>query len=145
MRDLRRRHGWLLGAIAIFSLAVNALQLTGPIFMLQVYDRVLGSGSEETLLALTILVAFLFGMMALLDFVRGRVGARFGARLQEAAEERVFRASLARARHTGAVQPGLRDLAAVQRVTGSPVFMALFDLPYTPLFLAAIFIFHPML
>ena len=59
--------------VAIFSFFVNLLMLTGPLFMLQVYDRVLGSRSEETLLALFMVMAFLFAMMGLLDFVRGRV------------------------------------------------------------------------
>nr|WP_038651104.1 type I secretion system permease/ATPase [Roseibacterium elongatum] len=145
MRAFRRRNGWLLWSIGAFSMGVNVLMLTGPIYMLQVYDRVLGSGSEETLLALTILVAFLFLMMGFLDFARGRVGARFGARLQEDMENRIFRASLAHARRSGATQPALRDLAAVQRLTASPVFMAVFDLPWTPLFVAAIFMFHPWL
>lgn len=141
----RRRNAWLLAAVALFSLAVNALMLTGPLYMLQVYDRVLGSGSEETLLALTVLITFLFLMMGLLDFARGRVGARYGARMQAELDGRVFRAALARAQRMGQTQQGLQDLSAVQRLTGSPVFMALFDVPYTPLFLAAIFLFHPWL
>lgn len=141
----RRRNGWLLWSVAGFSMAVNALMLTGPIYMLQVYDRVLGSGSEETLVALTILAAFLFLMMGVLDFVRARVAARYGARLQDNLDGRVFRAALEQARASGQQQSGLQDLAAVQRLTGSPVFMALFDMPWTPLFLAAIFLFHPWL
>ncbi|GAA5074599.1 type I secretion system permease/ATPase [Roseibacterium beibuensis] len=145
LREFRRRNAWLLWSIAAFSMGVNLLMLTGPIYMLQVYDRVLGSGSEETLLALTILVAFLFLMMGFLDFARGRVGARYGARLQESLDDRVFRAALEHARRTGAMQPALRDLGAVQRLAASPVFMALFDLPWTPLFIGAIFLFHPWL
>lgn len=141
----RRRNSWLLWSIALFSMAVNALMLTGPIYMLQVYDRVLGSRSEETLVALTILITFLFLMMGILDFARGRVGARYGARLQEALDERIFAAALARARRTGEGQGALQDLALVQRLTAAPVFMALFDLPWTPLFIAAIFLFHPWL
>ncbi|MEX3016814.1 type I secretion system permease/ATPase [Gymnodinialimonas hymeniacidonis] len=128
-----------------FSLFVNVLMLTGPLYMLQVYERVLGSGSEETLLALTILVGFLFLMMGLLDFARARVAARYGAKLQQAFDARVFRAALSRAQRTGQAQTALSDLAAVQRLTSSPVFMALFDLPFTPLFIAVIFIFHAWL
>jgi ATP-binding cassette subfamily C protein len=141
----RRRNAWLLWSVALFSMAVNALMLTGPLYMLQVYDRVLGSRSEETLAALTVLIAFLFLMMGVLDFVRGRVGARYGARLQEALDSRIFRAALARAQVTGDRQTALQDLASVQRLAASPVFMALFDLPWTPLFIAAIFMFHPWL
>jgi ATP-binding cassette subfamily C protein len=145
LTQFRRRNGWLLWSIAVFSMAVNALMLTGPLYMLQVYDRVLGSRSQETLVALTLLITFLFLMMAVLDFVRGRVGARYGARLQAALDERIFAAALARARRTGEGQTALTDLASVQRLTGSPVFMALFDLPWTPLFIGAIFLFHPWL
>lgn len=141
----RRRNMWLLWSVAAFSCGVNVLMLTGPIYMLQVYDRVLGSGSQETLVALSVLVLFLFLVMGTLDYVRGRVGARFGARLQNALEDRVFRSAMARARRTGEMQPALQDLASVQRLSASPVFMAVFDLPWTPLFIAAIFIFHPWL
>lgn len=145
LATFRRRNGWLLVSVAGFSAAVNLLMLTGPLYMLQVYDRVLGSGSEETLLALSILVTFLFLMMGVLDFVRGRIAARYGARLQENLDARVFEASLQAARRTRQPQTGLRDIAMVQRLCGSPVFMAVFDLPWTPLFIAAIFVFHPWL
>jgi ATP-binding cassette subfamily C protein len=141
----RRRNAWLLWSVGLFSMAVNALMLTGPLYMLQVYDRVLGSRSAETLLALSVLILFLFAMMAVLDFARGRVAARYGARLQDALDTRIFAAALARAQRTGEGQTALQDLAAVQRLAASPVFMALFDLPWTPLFIAAILLFHPWL
>lgn len=74
----RRKASGLLGSVFVFSVFVNLLMLTGPLFMLQVYDRVLGSRSEETLVALFVLVAVLFGLMGILDYARGRVLARFG-------------------------------------------------------------------
>ncbi|MBF9043591.1 type I secretion system permease/ATPase [Rhodobacterales bacterium HKCCE4037] len=141
----RRRNAWLLWSVLLFSLFVNVLMLTGPLYMLQVYERVLGSGSEETLLALTLLVGFLFLMMGLLDLARSRVAARYGAKLQQAFDALVFRAALSRAQRTGQAQTALSDLAAVQRLASSPVFMALFDLPFTPLFVVVIFLFHPWL
>jgi ATP-binding cassette subfamily C protein len=134
--------------IFLFSIAVNALMLTGPLYMLQVYDRVLGSRSEETLIALSVLVTFLFLMMGILDHARGRVSARVGARFQSLLDGRVFQAHLRRAAATPGGAGGrnpLRDLEAVQRLLSSPVFLALFDIPWTPIFLAAIFIFHPWL
>ena len=70
-------------AAFFFSALVNVLMLTAPLYMLQVYDRVLVSRSEETLLALTLLMGFLLLVMGLLDFARGRIMARVGARLQE--------------------------------------------------------------
>ena len=64
--------------------------LTGPLYMLQVYDRVLGSRSEATLLAMTLLVAFLYGTMGVLDYTRGRIMARVGTRFQDRLDKRVF-------------------------------------------------------
>ena len=80
LKAVRRESRPLYWFVGIFSFFVNLLMLTGPIYMLQVYDRVLGSRSVETLIALSILVAFLYGMMGLLDFARGRVMGRVGAR-----------------------------------------------------------------
>lgn len=145
LAEFRRSNSWILWSVGLFSLFVNLLMLTGPLYMLLVYERVLGSGSEETLLALSVLVAFLFAMMGILDFARTRAAARFGARLESAFDARVFRAALGRAQRTGQAQTALSDLASVQRLTSSPVFMAIFDLPFTPLFIAAIFTFHAWL
>ena len=74
--------------VAIFSFFVNLLMLTGPLYMLQVYDRVLGSRSIATLIALSALVVFLYGMMGILDYARGRVMARVAARFQAAMDVR---------------------------------------------------------
>lgn len=137
---------WSAGAFSVF---VNLLMLTGPIFMLQVYDRVLGSRSEETLMALFALMGFLFLMMGILDYARGRVLARIGAKLQAKLDPRVFSAVL---RYEAAGLPrkegttnGLRELEAVQRLLASPVFTAVYDIPWTPIFLIGISFFHPYL
>ena len=148
LREARAAGKWLLRAVFVFSIFVNILMLTGPLFMLQVYDRVLGSRSEETLVALFILVAALFGLMGVLDYARGRVLARFGARFQSKLDDRIFEAVLARAllpKERGAPANGLRDLESVQALFTSPLMVSLFDVPWTPLFIAAIFIFHPWL
>ncbi|MGI9391557.1 MAG: type I secretion system permease/ATPase [Boseongicola sp.] len=130
----------------IFSIFTNLLMLTGPLFMLQVYDRVLGSRSEETLVALFSLVALLYFLFWLLEYARGRVMARAGARLQSYLNEPVFSSVLQRAAlRRGAQSGSLQDLDAVRGLLSSPVTLALFDVPWTPLFLAAIFIFHPLL
>jgi PrtD family type I secretion system ABC transporter len=141
-RRQSRPYYWFVG---IFSLFVNLLMLTGPLYMLQVYDRVLGSRSEATLIALSVLVLFLYGMMGLLDYVRGRVMGRVAARFQASLDLRVFDAVLRRAavRNDELAQTGLRDLESVQRFMSSPVLMALFDIPWTPFFIIAIMIFHP--
>jgi ATP-binding cassette subfamily C protein len=130
----------------VFSVFTNLLMLTGPLFMLQVYDRVLASRSEETLVALFALVALLYGFYWVLEYARGRVISRAGARLQDALGAPAFRAVLARAaRRAPDRSGGLHDLEAVRGLFSSPVILALFDIPWTPLFLAAIFIFHPVL
>ena len=138
----------LLWAVFLFSVFVNLLMMTGPIYMLQVYDRVLGSRSVATLIALTGLIAFLFLTMGLLDHARGRVMARIGARIQERLDRRVFGAALRRMSvmpQDPAALAAQRDLEAVQRLWSSPVLIALFDIPWTPFFIAAIFMFHPVL
>ncbi len=138
----------LFAAAVLFSIFVNILMLTGPLYMLQVYDRVLGSRSEPTLIALSGIVIFLFLAMGLLDHARGRVLARIGARLQARLDQRVFEAAVTRSSHLPGdplAATAQRDLEAMQRFWSSPVAIALIDLPWTPVFLAAIFIFHPML
>ena len=147
LREARRESRSLYWAVGLFSVFVNLLMLTGPLYMLQVYDRVLGSRSVETLFGLTLLIAFLFLMMGLLDLARGRVMARVGARLQARLDQRVFDAVIRKSamRPDQPASTGLRDLESIQRFLASPAFTALFDIPWTPLFLAGILIFHPWL
>ena len=90
LRQVRKRSRGLYWAVGLFSAFANLLMLTGPLYMLQVYDRVLGSGSQETLVALSLLVVFLYSMMGILDFTRGRIMARVGARFQDDLDRRVF-------------------------------------------------------
>ncbi|MFW2541131.1 type I secretion system permease/ATPase [Primorskyibacter sp. 2E107] len=147
LRGVRRQSRPYYWFAAIFSFFVNLLMLTGPLYMLQVYDRVLGSRSEATLVALSVLVVFLYAMMGLLDYVRGRVMARVAARFQAALDLRVFDAVLRRSavQNDALAQSGVRDLETVQRFLASPVTMSLFDMPWSPVFIAAIMIFHPWL
>ena len=136
------------GAAFVFSAFVNLLMLTAPLYMLQVYDRVLASRSEETLVVLSLLAAFLFLLMGLLDHARSRIMARVGARLQAALDARVLDAAfrrLALAPQDVTALAAQRDLDALARFWGSPAVLALFDLPWTPLFFAALFVFHPLL
>jgi ATP-binding cassette subfamily C protein len=136
----------LLTATLIFSVFTNLLMLTGPLFMLQIYDRVLASRSEETLVALSALVAVLYFFYWLIEYARGRVVSRVGARFSEALNEPVFKAVVARsAKRRPATGGSVQDLDAIRAFYASPVVLALFDIPWTPLFVVAIFIFHPML
>ncbi|MDP4032705.1 MAG: ABC transporter transmembrane domain-containing protein, partial [Pseudorhodobacter sp.] len=95
LANVRRETRGLLIAAVLFSVFVNLLMLTGPLYMLQVYDRVLGSRSEATLVALTILMVSLFLAMGVLDHARSRLLARIGVRLQARLDRRVFEAALA--------------------------------------------------
>lgn len=134
--------------VAVFSFFTNLLMLTGPLYMLQVYDRVLGSRSEATLLAMTLLVAFLYGTMGVLDYTRGRIMARVGARFQDRLDKRVFEAALKKSSPSApqnVAATAQRDLESVQRLMISPALMAVFDIPWTPVFLAGIALFHPWL
>ena len=148
LKDARNASLHFLVTVFGFSIFVNLLMLTGPLFMLQIYDRVLGSGSEETLVALFILVGGLYALMALLDFARGRLMARFGARFQEAIDMRVFSAVMSRSISADPLRPmrnELRDAENLQSFFSSPVILALCDIPWSPIFFMAIFIFHPSL
>jgi ATP-binding cassette subfamily C protein len=130
----------LFWSVGVFSVFGNLLMLTGPLYMLQIYDRVLGSGSVETLVALSLLVLFLYTVMGLLDHARGRIMGRAAARFQERLDQRVFEAQV-----TGNAAGGLRDLDAVRRLMASPTLTAVFDIPLTPLFIFGIWVFHPWL
>lgn len=135
----------LFVGVGVFSFFVNVLMLTSPLFMLQVYDRVLASRSEATLLTLFLLMTALFAIMGVLDFARTRVLARAGARFQALLDRRVFDAVLRRAvapDERGAPSSGVRDLESIQRALSGPAPFAFFDMPWTPIFLLAIFLFH---
>ena len=133
-------------AVGIFSFAINILMLTGPVFMLQVYDRVLTSRSVPTLVALCLLVLALFLFMALFDFIRVRVLSRMGYRLDQQLAPLTFRnwvaQGLAGRREMG--RP-LADLSTLRSFLGSPALIGLFDLPWVPIYLAVVFILHTQL
>lgn len=149
LRDVRRELRGIMVTVGLFSVFMNLLMLTGPLFMLQTYDRVLSARSESTLVALVALMAFMFLIMGLLDWARGRLLTRMGARFQARLDRRVFNAILKRSvsdqkidEKTGSGQQ-LKDLEAVNRFYASPVFAALFDAPWTPVFLIGLGYFHP--
>ncbi|WP_325166410.1 type I secretion system permease/ATPase [Thermohalobaculum xanthum] len=135
-------------AVGVFSAFVNLLMLTGPLFMLQVYDRVLSSRSEATLVALIVLITILFGFMGVLDYLRGRVLSRVGAAFQSTFDSRVFTAALRRAvapQERARPNTAARDLDALRQILSGPAPFALFDVPWVPIYLGAIFLFHTYL
>ncbi|RMF39487.1 MAG: type I secretion system permease/ATPase [Alphaproteobacteria bacterium] len=135
----------LLLGVALFSFFVNLLMLTGPLYMLQIYDRVLSSRSEATLVAISVLVILLYALSGVMDYARARVMARIGAKFQSLLDQRVFEAILRRS-----ISPdertrpatGLRDLESIQRLFSSPALFSFFDMPWTPVFVLILFLFH---
>ncbi|MGB7831585.1 MAG: type I secretion system permease/ATPase, partial [Xanthobacteraceae bacterium] len=133
-------------AIGLFSGMSNILMLTGSMFMLEIYDRVLPSRSVSTLVALLMLAAGLYGALAILDLIRGRIMVRIGNSLDEAVSERVYdaivRLPLIIGNRGDGIQP-LRDLDAVRSFLSGLGPIAFFDLPWIPFYLAICFAFHP--
>lgn len=136
----------LLVRAAVLSFFVNILILTGPIYMLQIYDRVLASRSYETLFVITLLAFGLFVAMAVIDLARSALLARAGEAFEAKLKDFTFDISVDAARRGSnhAEQP-LRDLRQIRQFVASPALTAVFDAPWTPLFLAIIFLMHWLL
>jgi ATP-binding cassette subfamily C protein len=134
--------------VGLMSCVINILYLTGSIFMLEVYDRVLPSRSVPTLVGLVVLAGGLYIAQGLLDLLRGRILGRIGTSLDEAINARVFdtvvRLPLVMGNRTEGLQP-LRDLDNVRSFLGSQGPGAFFDLPWLPLYMAICFAFHWLL
>lgn len=132
-------------AIAIVSGVINLLALTSPLFMLQIYDRVLSSGSVPTLVGLAVLATGLYAFQAVLDIIRSRVllriGERFDGQLSARVHQAVTRLPLLARTSGDGLQP-LRDLDNVRGFLGGSGPTAFFDLPWMPLYLGICFLFH---
>ncbi len=130
----------------MFSFAINLLYLAGPLYMLQVYDRVISSASEVTLVMLTIALLLAFMALAGLDAVRARVLTRASIRLDQRIAGRVMTAIIDRsAIFGGARSQLLRDFDTFRQfITGMGIH-AIFDLPWAPIYIAVIFVLHPAL
>ena len=137
----------VFAVVFLFSLIVNVLALVAPFYMLQVYDRVLTSGSIDTLLALTALALGLLAVNGLLELVRSRLMIRLGNRLETDLGPEAFGAAFRRRVETpeaGGAQ-ALRDLDQIKNFMTGPGYLAFFDAPWVPAYLALIFLFHPAL
>ena len=133
--------------VGVFSMVANVLMLSPTLYMLQVFDRVMISRSELTLLAMSLITLFLFLLMAFAEWMRSRVLVRAGTRLDHVLSTRVFNASFeARLSETGASPArALSDLINVRQfITGNGI-LAFFDTPWAPVYLAVLFFLHPML
>lgn len=143
LRALRRG----LVTVGLLSAAISLLMLTGSIYMLQVYDRVLNSGSVPTLIVLFGIVILLYGFLAFYDGLRMRLLSRLGLQLDSRLAATAFHADLASFRQNDAAWTGSlrQQLEVVRNFLGGPAILALFDLPFTVLFLAVLFLIHPVL
>src|SRR3954469_8807685 len=144
LRECRRA----FGSVALFSGMVNLLMLAGPLYMLQVYDRVLSSRSVPTLIALSIFLVGAYAFQGALDLIRSRVVVRSAAvldqRLALAVHSAVIRLSVA-SRHPGDGPQPVRDLDAIRGFLTGAGPIAIVDLPWVPIFLTICFLIHPWL
>ena len=132
-------------AVGLFSGMLNVLMLAGSLYMLEVYDRVLPSRSVPTLVGISILLIILYCGQGFLDFVRARVLVRIGGALDEALGHRVYTSMLRlplKARREGDSLQPMRDLDSVRGFLSGIGPTALFDLPWMPIYLVIIFMFH---
>lgn len=132
-------------AAGFFSLFVNLLMLTAPLYMLQVYDRVVTSRSLETLLFLTLIMVFMFAVMGGLEWIRSRILVRISNQLDQYLSQRVYSAMF----ELGVKNPAqrasqpLNDLNSIRQfLTGNGLF-AFFDTPWMPIYIGLLFVFHP--
>ena len=132
--------------VALFSFFINMLFLTPTLYMLQVYDRVIGSGSVSTLLLMTFIVVVMYAVMGLLEFARSRILARVSTRMDVALQARLvdvmFRHALNNPRNAS-TEP-LADLNTIRSFTSGTGVFAFFDAPWFPFYIAIMFMFHPL-
>ncbi|MFM9940449.1 MAG: type I secretion system permease/ATPase [Hyphomicrobiaceae bacterium] len=144
---LRRCRAAFLG-VAVLSGVINVLALTGSLYMLQVYDRVIPSKSVPTLMALSLLLVGLYACYGVIDLIRSRIMARVGLQLDRRLRDPVYSAVvrlplLSRSRGNG-LQP-VHDLDSVRLFLAGPGPTALFDMPWLPVFLVIVWLLHPLL
>lgn len=134
--------------VAGVSAVTNVLMLTGPLFMMQVYDRVLASRSVPTLVALSLLAVGLYLFLGILELLRSRILTRVGQRIEEDLGDATFRAMMVlplRMSRKDSVSQPIRDLEQIRQFMGGPGPVAICDMPWLPLYVGILFLFHPLL
>jgi ATP-binding cassette subfamily C protein/ATP-binding cassette subfamily C protein EexD len=134
-------------AIAVFSFCINILTLVSPIYMMQLYDRVLSSRSTDTLVMLTIIVGAALAVLSIIDAIRSQILARIGTWLDERMGPQVLGGALQTALRSdsGRASLGLRDLATIRGFVTGPAITPMLDAPWAPIFLLSLFALHPLL
>lgn len=147
MRDFLASCRFYFSYAFFFSMFVNILQLTFPIYMLQVYDKVLTSYNMSTLVVITVAATICLVVLALLEWLRSRLLVRAGIEFDKQLSGPVLRESLksASAPERGARQATIRDVQTLRTFLGGNAVFAFFDLPWMPLYFLLIFILHPAL
>jgi ATP-binding cassette subfamily C protein PrsD len=135
--------GASIGMLVATSVVSNLLMLVGPVFMLQVYDRILPSRSLPSLAALSLLVVALYGFYAVIELIRQRIASRLGRRLDEVLMPGIVSALL----EAPAVGRGnlFADADAIRAFTSGPGPTVLLDLPWLPIYLGFVYLMHPLL
>lgn len=148
MTDRIGNYRGLAGFLLALSGVINVLALTGAFYMLQIYDRALTSGSVPTLVAISVLAVGLYLFQGLFDVLRSQILVRFGARMDAKLAPLAHEVVIEMPRYgystTEALERG-RDVDTVRGFVASPAPIALFDLPWMPLFLGFVFLLHPLL
>ena len=137
----------MLGKVIFFSIITNMLMLVSPIFMLQLYDRVLTSGSYETLISLTVIALFLLTVFASVEYIRQRLMNNISIGFEQDIREEVFDSLIHShvTSNTGSGMQSVQDVTQIRQFMSSPAIFAFFDAPWIPFFTGLIFIIHPLL
>ncbi len=147
-RRLKRPMRGAFVAVALFSAVINVLMLVSPLYMMQVFDRVVASRSMATLVYLTAIALLALAVMSAVDAVRARLMTRVAEWLERQAGSDAFERAVHQLPMAGGVRSGdeaLRDIGRVRGFLTGPLILALFDVPWMPLYFALTFILHPLL
>ena len=133
--------------VGVCSFGINVLMMTAPLYMLQVFDRVIAGRSTDTLLYLTLIAALALLTLGLMEVVRGRAMIKLGTWLDAKLSVPVLKSSL-RSASAGLREPsvqGLRDLSTIRNFLTGPSIFPILDAPWTPIIILVIFLLHPLL
>ncbi len=133
--------------VALLSMAANLLMLSPMLYMLQIYDRVLTSQNQLTLLMLSLIIIVFIAVMAFAEWIRSRLLVRAGVRFDEALNGRIFRAGFRAELEQSGHNPSqaLSDLTNIRQFLTGHGTIAFFDLPWTPIYIGVSFLLHPVL
>jgi len=141
-----RRCRRAFAVVVLFSLCINLLLLTSPLYMLQIYDRVLSSRSVETLLYLSFIAVFAFAILGILEVARSRVLSTVGTWLDRRLAGPILSSSIiAGVDQTRPTADAMRDVTTFRTFLAGPSIFPFLDAPWTPIFIVVVFMLHPML